>query len=112
MEEKRTGSYACQSPYAFSGTRFEGRPVYKSIEDLIHLTSQSSRLAVLTPQKEGAGKAGQKQEGEVVHTLPAGRPGDTFADARFVYIQTDDNGTHDQCAVQSLPDRDFIFVLL
>ena len=67
---------------------------------------------MLTPQKAGAGKGSQKQGIEVFHTLPAGHPGDTFADARFVYVQTDDNGTHDQYAVQSLPDRDFIFVLL
>jgi len=112
MVEKRKGSYACQSPYAFSGTNFERLPVYKSIEDLIHLTSQSSRLAVLTPQKAGAGKGSQMQGVEVVHTVPAGHLGDTFADARFVYVQTDDNGTHDQYAARSLPDRDFIFILL
>ena len=52
----------------------------------------------LVPQAR-AGQGRQKQRVEIVHAVLAGHLGDTFADARFVYVQTDDKGTHDQDVV-------------
>ena len=52
----------------------------------------------LVPQAR-ARQGCQKQHVEIVHSIPTGRLGDTSADARFVYVQTDDKGTHDQDVV-------------
>ena len=52
----------------------------------------------LIPQAR-AREGSQKQRVEIVHAVPAGHLDDTFADARFVDVQTDDKGTHDQYAV-------------
>jgi len=49
----------------------------------------------LVPQSR-AGQGSQKQHVEIVHAVLTGSLGDTFADARFVYVQTDDKGTHYQ----------------
>src|SRR5450759_1663744 len=41
-----------------------------------------------------AGEWRQKQRVETIHAVLACRLGDTSADARLVYVQTDDKGSH------------------